>query len=392
MRKWVIGFFAVTLCICLALPALSSADEPVMSKYNVKIWGRVKMDYIYDTAQFVNFDDFLGVPADSNVTANQGNNSTEFNPRDTRLGFSASHAVESWQGKGVVEIDFYGDKLAQGNNIPRMRLAYVDLANKDMGTSVRAGQDWTPVLQLNPSTIDFGVLSATGNLWWRKPQFTVRQNVDLGDTGGLQFLASALMAERTSTATRSQMPWLLARAAYSFDLLGGKHMVAADFGYQHDKDNVYSKGIDRLLYGAEFKFDFDPILFKGEVWSGQGIGGTFLRYNLDTYTNSANETKAWKAWGGWADITYKIIPKWSVTAGIGYDNPDNAGYKAGSLANANREFLYAYNAYANTWYTLGPDVKVGFEVMTLTAKRQYTDNSTYRDKGQRFNISIYYGF
>jgi hypothetical protein len=392
MRKWVIGFFAVTLCICLALPALSSADEPVMSKYNVKIWGRVKMDYIYDTAQFVNFDDFLGVPADSNVTANQGNNSTEFNPRDTRLGFSASHAVESWQGKGVVEIDFYGDKLAQGNNIPRMRLAYVDLANKDMGTSVRAGQDWTPVLQLNPSTIDFGVLSATGNLWWRKPQFTVRQNVDLGDTGGLQFLASALMAERTSTATRSQMPWLLARAAYSFDLAGGKHMVAADFGYQHDKDNVYSEGIDRLLYGAEFKFDFDPILFKGEVWSGQGIGGTFLRYNLDTYTSSAGDTKAWKAWGGWADITYKIIPKWSVTAGIGYDNPDNAGYKAGSLANANREFLYAYNAYANTWYTLGPDVKVGFEVMSLTAKRQYTDNSTYRDKGNRFNLSLFYNF
>jgi hypothetical protein len=362
-----------------------------MSKYNVKIWGRVKMDYIYDTAQFVNFDDFLGVPADSNVTSNQGNNSTEFNPRDTRLGFSASHAVDSWQGKGVVEIDFYGDKLAQGNNIPRMRLAYADLSNKDWGTSFRAGQDWTPVLQLNPSTIDFGVLSATGNLWWRRPQFTVRQNVDVGDTGGLQFLVSAMMAERTSTATRSQMPWLLGRVAYDFDLAGGKHLVALDAGYQHDKDGN-ANSIDRTLFGAELKFDFSPILVKGELWAGQGIGGDFLRYNLDTYTNGQGDTRAWEAWGMWADVTYKIIPKWSVTAGLGYDNPSNSGYKANNLANPNRQFLYAYNFYVNTWYTLGPDVKVGFEVMNLTAKRQYADNSTYRDKGQRFNLSLYYGF
>ena len=385
MRGWTLRILTVALCLCLALPALASADEPVMSKYNVKIWGRVKMDYIYDTSQFVCYDDFLGVPADSNVVNGQGRSSTDFNPRDTRLGFSASHAVGEWAGKGVVEIDFYNG--GNPNLTPRMRLGYADLSNKDTGTSIRAGQDWNPAMQLNPSTIDFGVLSATGNLWWRNPQFTVRQ-----DWEGFQFLVSALEANRAGTGTKTDMPWLLTRAAYSFDAAGGKHMVAANFGYQHDQDNVYSDGIDRLLYGAEFKFDFSPILFKGEVWAGQGIGGTFLRYNLDTYTNNAGDTKAWKAYGGWADITYKIMPKWSVTAGLGIDNPDNAGYKAGSLANANREFIYAYNAYANTWYTLGPDVKVGFEVMSLTAKRQKTDNTHYKDKGNRFNLSLYYGF
>ena len=391
MKGWTIRILAVALCLCLALPALASADEPVMSKYNMKIWGRVKVDYSYDTSQFVNYNDFLGVPADSQVTNGQGRSSTDFNPRDTRLGFSASHAVESWSGKGVVELDFYGTN-AGDNLIPRMRLAYADLANKDLGTDVRVGQDWTPVMQLNPSTIDFGILSATGNLWWRRPQFTVRQDVDLGDTGGLQFLVSAMEARRQSTSSKTDMPWVLGRVAYSFDLAGGKHMVAVDGGYQHDQDNVYTDGIDRVLYGAEFKFDFSPILFKGEVWAGQGIGGDFLRYDLDTYTNSAGDTRPWKAWGGWADITLKIIPKWSVTAGLGLDNPDNAGYKANNLASPNREFLYAYNAYANTWYTLGPDVKVGFEVMDLTAKRQKVDNTHYKDKGQRFTLSLYYGF
>ena len=391
MRGWTIRILAVALCLCLALPALASADEPVTAKYNMKIWGRVKMDYIYDTSQFVCYNDFLGVPADSNVTNGQGRSSTDFNPRDTRLGFSASHAVESWEGKGVVEMDFYGDNNGP-NLIPRMRLGYADLSNKDMGTDIRAGQDWNPAMQLNPSTIDFGVLSATGNLWWRNPQFTVRQNVDIGDSGGLQFLVSALSPRRSNTATKTDMPWLLGRVAYSFDAAGGKHMLALNGGYMHDQDVTYSDGIDRLLYGAEFKFDFDPVLFKGEVWAGQAIGGSWLRYNLDTYTNGAGDTRAWKAWGGWADITYKLMPKWSVTAGLGLDNPDNHGYKAGSLSNPDREFLYAYNAYANTWYTLGPDVKVGFEVMDLTAKRQKVDNTHYKDKGMRFNLSLYYGF
>jgi hypothetical protein len=391
MRGWVIKLLVVLVCLGLALPAVASADEPVMSKYNMKIWGRVKMDYIYDTSQFACYNDFLGVPADSNVTNGQGRSSTDFNPRDTRLGFSASHAVESWQGKGVVELDFYGTNSGD-NLIPRMRLAYADLANKDSGTSVRAGQDWTPVLQLNPSTIDFGVLSATGNLWWRRPQLTLRQDVKVGDTGGLQFLVSAMSPRRQSTATKTDMPWILGRVAYDFDLAGGKHMVALDGGYMHDQDTVYSDGIDRLLYGAEFKFDFDPVLIKGEVWAGQGIGGDFLRYDLDTYTNGNGDTRAWKAKGGWVDITYKIIPKWSVTAGIGMDNPDNHGYRPGALASPNREFIYAYNAYANTWYTLGPDVKVGFEVMDLTAKRQKVDNTHYKDKGERFNLSLWYGF
>ena len=393
MRGWTIRILGVALCLCLALPALSSADEPVMSKYNVKIWGRVKMDYIYDTSQFVCYNDFLGVPADSNVTNGQGRSSTDFNPRDSRLGFSASHAVESWEGKGVIELDFYNG--GNPNLTPRMRLGYAELSNKDSGTDVRAGQDWNPAMQLNPSTIDFGVLSATGNLWWRNPQFTVRQNVKVGDTGGLQFLVSALSPERANTATKTDMPWLLARVAYDFDLAGGKHMLAIDGGYMHDQDVTYSDGIDRLLYGAEFKFDFDPVLFKGEIWAGQAIGGSFLRYNLDTYTSNGGDTKEWKAWGGWADITYKIIPKLSVTAGMGLDNPSNSGYRPGQpggLGNANREFIYAYNAYANTWYTLGPDVKVGFEVMDLVAKRQKVDNTHYKDKGMRFNLSLYYGF
>jgi hypothetical protein len=38
--RWAIKFLVVVLCLGLALPALVAAEEPVMSKYNVKFWGR----------------------------------------------------------------------------------------------------------------------------------------------------------------------------------------------------------------------------------------------------------------------------------------------------------------------------------------------------------------
>ena len=396
MKSWIIKFLVVVLCLCMAAPVLAADQgESVWAKYNMKIWGRVKVDYNYDTAQFENFNDFLGVPSDSIATADQKNDSTNFNPRDTRLGFAAMHGAGEWAGKGVVELDFYGTNSGD-NLIPRMRLAYVDLANKDWGTSVRVGQDWQPVQSLNPSTIDFGILSASGNLWWRRPQLTVRQNLDLGDAGGLQFLVSAMQARRTSTANETRMPWVLGRVAYNFDFLDGKHMVALDGGYQRDKVKTTTgadDSIDRWLAGLEAKFAFGPVLVKGEVWTGQGIGGDFLRYDLDTRQNAAGtKVRSWEVNpSGWVDVTYKIIPRWSVTVGAGMDNPDNTGYNRNS-GNLNRQFTRSTNFYANTWWTLGPDIKVGFEVMTLEAKRDKPNGNSFHDNGQRYTTSIYYGF
>lgn len=395
--RWVIKFLVVVLCLCMAAPVLAvDQGESVWAKYNMKIWGRVKVDYNYDTAQFENFNDFLGVPSDSIATSDQKNDSTNFNPRDTRLGFAASHAVGEWATKGVVELDFYGDASTSGNLIPRMRLAYVDMANKDWGTSVRVGQDWQPVQSLNPSTIDFGILSASGNLWWRRPQLTVRQNLDLGDAGGLQFLISAMQARRTSTANETRMPWVLGRVAYNFDFLDGKHMVALDGGYQRDKVKTTTGAddrIDRWLAGLEAKFSFGPVLVKGEVWTGQGIGGDFLRFDLDTRQNAAGtKVRSWEVNpSGWVDVTYKIIPRWSVTVGAGMDNPDNTQYNRNS-GNLDRKFTRSTNFYANTWWTLGPDIKVGVEVMTLEAKRDKPNGNSFHDNGQRYTTSIYYGF
>ena len=187
------------------------------------------------------------------------------------------------------------------------------------------------------------------------------------------------------------MPWVLGRAAYSFDLFGGKHMLAANAGYQRDKDQGTKDRLKRWLVGGEFKFDFGPFLLKGEAWTGEGIGGDFLRYDLDTFETSGGRIEEWEAWGGWADLTYKIIDRWTVTVGAGVDDPDNDDYER-TTGNLNRKFKIAYNAYANTWWSLGPDVKVGFEFMHLQANREDATGEDYDDKGNRYTLSLYYGF
>jgi len=391
--RWVIKLLVVMLCLGLALPALVAADEPMTSKYNVKFWGRVKFDIHYDTAQFANYNDFLGAPADSQATAGASNNSLNFNPRDTRLGFSASHTADAWVGKAVVEMDFYGDN--NGNNLlPRMRLGYIDLANKDSGTSLRAGQDWIPVLSTNPSTIDFGVLSASGNLWWRVPQVTLRQQIE-----GLELLAGAMLHRRTSTASESRYPWFLGRASYSFEAFDGKHMVAVDGGYQPDKvknSTGSDDDIDRWVVGAEAKFSLGPVLVKGEAWYGEGIGSHFLRYNLDvedTDPTAGTSFDAWEAWGGWIDATYKITPKWSATAGFGIDDPDDSQYnRSAEVGNLNRKFKENRTIFVNTWYSLTDGIKVGAEFMHLQANREDAGGNNFRDKGQRITTSMFYAF
>ncbi|MGW8223720.1 MAG: hypothetical protein ACWGP1_16350 [Syntrophobacteria bacterium] len=391
MRGWAIKLLVVILCLGLALPALVAADEPVTSKYNVKIWGRVKFDIHYDTAQFVNYNDFLGAPADSQATANASNNSTDFNPRDTRLGFSASHSADAWVGKAVVEMDFYGTN--SGNNlIPRMRLGYIDLANNDSGTSIRAGQDWIPIMSSNPSTIDFGILSASGNLWWRVPQVTFRQNLE-----GLELLAGVMLHRRTDTASETKLPWIMGRVAYSFEAFDGKHMVAANGGYQADKvknSTGDDDDIDRWLVGGEAKFNLGPVLLKGEIWYGEGIGSHFLRYDLDVYdtdSTAATSFDEWQAWGGWIDATYKIMPEWSVTAGLGVDDPDDGDYNR-QTGNLNRKFKENRTYFVNTWYSLTQAIKVGAEFMYLEADREKDTGANFKDKGTRTTISMFYAF
>ena len=374
-------------------PAPKKANV-VLSKPGIqwKLYGRVKVDLQYDTARFEKYNDFIGAVANRKrlveieknkwVPANPDyqNDSTNFNPRDTRFGFWATYNKDQWLIKGRFEIDFYGTN--SGNNlIPRMRLAYADILNTNTNTSLRIGQDWIPVAQLNPSTVDFGILTAAGNLWWRVPQVTLRQKA----FENFEFLVSLMKHRRTSTSNEDRMPWVLARIAYTGGILGGKNMIALGGGYRHaDYGKNTSKDTDRYLVVGEWKFAFfeNTMIFKGEAWWGKGIGRNFLRYDLDL----APDGSPAEAYGGWADVTWKFAPRWSLTVGAGFDNPSNSDMPSVEKM-TDRQFTKNVHYYANVWYKLTQPLSLGFEVVHIETERY---NVT--DTGNRFTFSMKYDF
>ncbi len=356
--------------------------NPVFSKKSTEwlIYGKIKTDLQYDTAKFNKYNDFVGSVANRLTNPDYKNDSTNFNPRDTRFGFWAAHKEGNWLVKGRFEIDFYGDN--NGNNlIPRMRLAYANITNVSTKTSVLIGQDWIPIARLNPSTIDFGILTAAGNLWWRVPQVTVRQKA----FDNVEVLVSLMKHRRTNTASEDRMPWVLGRIAYTGGILGAGNMVALGAGYRHASYGTNnSDNFDRYLVVGEWKFAFldKKLIFKGEAWWGKGIGRNFLRYDLDV----ARDGSAAEAYGGWADLTWKFAPRWSATIGAGFDNPNNGDMPSAAAMN-DRQFTQNTQYYANVWYQLTKPLKLGFEIIHIETERY-----DYTDTGNRFQFSMQYVF
>lgn len=375
-----------------------SVENLVWTKYNMRLYGRVKVDLNYDTAEFVRYNDFVGAVK---AGASYRNDSVNFNPRDTRFGFEASHTDGDWTGLGRFEIDFYGTNSVN-NLIPRMRLGYVNMIHNPTKTSILAGQDWIPVAQLNPNTVDFGILTAAGNLWWRVPQVTVRQ-----DWCGLQFLLSAMKHRRQETSEENRMPWLLGRVAYAGDLIqtGGLFdkgsYVALGGGYRTDTVSKTTTDpgtrVERYLLAAELKLVRGSFTLQAEPWLGQGMGDEFLRYDLDVNTHASDSALPEPIWsiGGWVDLTYKATPKLSFTVGWGIDDPKDEDLRgisfttiaAADQATRDRQFTMNQQIFVNSWYQLTKAIKVGAEIIHIKTERFNATNS-----GNRYTVSTFYEF
>jgi hypothetical protein len=325
---------------------------------------------------------------------NANNDNTNFTARDTRFGFITSHAVGEWAAMGRFEMDMFGG--TGGANNPRFRLGYVNLANKDWGTSFRAGKDWNAIMPMNASTIDFGILLRAGNLWERTTQFTIRQTMA---DDSLEFLVSAYKFSSNSTNEETVSPWVGARAAYSFEAFGGKHLVAVNGAFQSAKDDTTNDDIDRWLVGGEFKFGLGPVLLKGEVWWGEAIDSVYSRSNDTATITVAGKTTEIEAWGGWVDATYKIQPDWSVTAGVGIDAPDKNDYKRNGVRQhmGNDTFSQNIETYVNTWYTIFPGLKLGAEWIHVSTERVQGDadsnpGNDYTSSYNQILASVFYNF
>lgn len=368
------------------IPDLQDAPKApgVQSTVDVKLWGRVNFAASYDNFQGqggIGGADFM------NYVVKEGDEEVNLNPRDTRFGFAASNTWDDWTGRAVFEIDFYGD-TSTANFGPRMRLGYVELAHKD-GFSLRAGQDWTPIAQQNPGTIDYGILAWGGNAINRVPQITLRKK--MGDSewllGAMHFRTLNLQDEQ------ERMPWIVARYAWS-GFAEKKGLLAVGGGYREatiaNASGSVQNDVTDYMVSVEARLPLcSKITLSGEAWTGKGIGREFLRSNLD-YNSDGNEIHGT---GGFVNLEWKLAEQWMVNVGAGIDQPKDDDTTTNTIFGTAVAFDSNRTMFANVRYQLSKQAGIGVEFIDFETQQLAAvgDDGTVL-RGQRYTFGTWFIF
>jgi len=372
------------VCLLLVMGAVmvpaANAGGDVVSSVDLKIWGRAIFNTHFDTGDVAH--DFMTFLKDEKTE------SWSFNPQDTRLGFSAGQTNGDWAYRAVFEMDFYGAN--NGNNLlPRMRLGYAEAKNATKGLTIRGGQDWTPVAQQNPGTIDFGVMSWSGNLWWRVPQLTVRYRTD-----DIEFLVSA-MKHRVSNEqeTDEKMPWMLARVGVD-NLLGEGSLLAAGGGFRSVTVGGFNYSPYLMAFELKVPFGGSGIVLNGEWYMGAGIGREFVHYGFDyNALHPGGEGKEIESTGGFASLKIPATDTIEFNLGASMDDPrdeDMGGRAFGDIL-----YLKNQTMFVNFKHKITSKFGWGLEFVnfnTTVALDDAAKRSTEDLKGQRFTTSMWFVF
>jgi hypothetical protein len=357
----------------------------VLGRYDMELYGRVKVDLNYDTAEFSRYGDLIGA-VDAGDRDDYANDSTNFNPKDSRIGLKVKRRDGVWLSEARIELDFYGGNTA--NNLePRMRLGYVKLTNDDWKSSLLVGQDWIPVASLGPPTIEFGGLTSSGNLWWRVPQVTFRKQIC-----NFELLLSAMKHRRKDYDEEDRMPWILAKVSYKDGILGKGGLLALGGGFKDariDNNSGDSVSKTRWLAAIEFMIKRGRFTLKAEPWIGKGVDNEFMRYDLGVNREDGDASLILGR-GGFVSLSYKASQKVNLSVGYGIDDPhadDMDGMSALDSSDLNGIFTRNETIFVNGWYQVTSAVKMGVEVMHLETQRWSDTNN-----GMRYTFSTCYDF
>jgi hypothetical protein len=344
---------------------------------NVQLYGKIKLDAIYDTHN-MGTDAFI-----TKLPKGEKTDRSSFNIKDTRIGLIINGPkVYDWKITARVETDFYGKVYKNDDNgALRIRLAYIDL-NNHRGTDIRIGQDYIPIASQMASTLDFLSMGASGNLWDRVPQITVSQTFE----NGFGILGTAWKSYSSTDGVEMRMPWVGVKVFYKADLLGtGKPLYLGLGGAYRNgsyKENGISGDVNDYVVAFEWNVPFKvyiPVAVKGEAYVGQGLTTRdFLVFTKSHYLDN-NDVKELKTKGGFIQLTLKPYKKLSFNLGTGLNDPDDDGAKI------TEDYLKNWRAFGNVLYEFAPNLTFGFEWDHQETK--YEDGT---EAGNRFMASAIY--
>jgi hypothetical protein len=368
--------------------------KPVLSGLDVELYGRLKLDAVFDTSRMDtgNYGKW--------VRPDRGNNDhTQFDmtANESRLGLRVfGPKGEDIQTGGRVEIDFYGGGAENKSN-PMIRHAYLTIDWPQDKFSILAGQTSDVISPLYPDTLNYTVGWWVGNIGYRRPQVRLTKSYMLDKDTELK-LEGALArtmgrtnlgipsADQADTGENAGMPSIQGRVSMTFPSLGYKPTTVGFSGH-YGKEKYDTGGTSSTPATGSDKFDswslnldvLQPVnqwlSFKGEMFTGENLDaylggiGQGVR-NIGT-TSSPIYDKEIASSGGWVEASLGPWGKWSFNVGVSADDADNDDLEG--MSGDKRE--YNRSIFGNVLYDVDKNAQIGFELSQWHTEYQGADDA-----------------
>lgn len=377
-------------------PGLSWKDL-TKSGIPIKFYGFLRLDAYYNTAKANSVVLPATVLPENGTTAKRNDNQFFLDPRLTRLGVDVDPGtVGGTRVLGKLEMDFanFPTGSTESRPTPRIRLAYIDLFQDELG--LRIGQDWDTISPLFPAANHELLMWNAGNLGDRRAQIQGRWaakdsgfdlKVALGLTGainGQDLDTGNAPPNNGEDGFDSGMPHLQVRAGLKTDLL--VEQKPADLGVwgaigrtETDRRFNGENRWDIWLLGGDWTVPLcETLNLRGEAWVGQNLGD--FRGGIGQTINTTKGREIGSA-GGWAELVYACTKQTRFHVGASLDDPDN-----GDLNNGNPK--RNQTGYVGTVVDWDSGLRTGFDVI-------YWETNWF-DQGignmVRFNLYFQYNF
>jgi hypothetical protein len=315
--------------------------------------------------------------------------------RNTRLtlGFNGPKLENGVKLNATLEGDFFGGFNGTGGfsnaqEIPRLRLAYVDIVRNH--TTVRVGQGWAPLFgttALSYSHIAFPLgYGAAGDIGWRFPGVWLIQELSPSTKLTVALLRNTWNAPQDVTNSQSagqasHIPQIEGRLDYS-----GKSGTTTYNGYavgHVDKKQLNGAGAastnNLTGWAAEVggKVTAGPAMIQGNLYTGKAIGQQFGQ--LAQFGDI-------KSVGAWVQGGYNFTKQWSAYLFAGAEKP-----KKGDVLAAKQTRVKNVMFAPSLMYNMGP---YGFNAEWLhgrltTAAATGAETNT---NGDQFAMSVIFKF
>ncbi|MFH1799045.1 MAG: DcaP family trimeric outer membrane transporter [Candidatus Omnitrophota bacterium] len=355
---------------------------------NVEFYGFIKTDFAYDTSR-MNDPDHPGYVMSETNTAED--NQFTGTVQNSRFGIDiAGPAIWGGQIKGKAEADFL-DTTSDNSFRPRVRHLYVDLDFP--AWDLLFGQTWDVIGPLGPETLNTnGYLWRAGNIGFRRTQVRLTNKFDLSDVGE-DYITTKISANRNigiangtlNTGEDSGLPLMEARVSYTTKQFFDKKLELG-FGGLYGEEEVDRASTSDDHWNAKqwgFVADilaplYDSVTFKSEFFYGQNLDA-FLA-GIGQGVNTTTETEI-LAYGGWAQLSYKINDQFTLNSGYGIDHVDKEDMNAGDRYNNQV-------AFGNIIYSPIKHLKFGIEYSRWYTEYLQAENGT----DDRLQTSVIWDF